>query len=289
MPSILGYIALATAGNELLRGQAAARFEGATLAGLGVGIIVAPKLFEAIGPNAFFLNAVLYGVSFLIYWLGVKDRPASARPSSGEHVGFRRYGALIRSSHVLLLAPTWIAINASIGLWMSQSLFQFAKANPKFPDQVLMGGFTANEITIAAIAIAVVFGAGPAVLGQPVQEPAADDDHRLRDRRRRRARRRRASLVNHSAHAADRGRDRRRSPSPASACSSSPARRRRRWACSPTSPSASRATAARSWACTSVFLAIGQIIGALIGGVAADLRGIDGMLDRDGRPARSWP
>ena len=28
----------------------------------------------------------------------------------------------------------------------------------------------------------------------------------------------------------------------------------------------------------SVFLAIGQIIGALIGGVAADLRGIDGML-----------
>ena len=28
----------------------------------------------------------------------------------------------------------------------------------------------------------------------------------------------------------------------------------------------------------SVFLAIGQIIGSLIGGVAADLRGIDGML-----------
>src|SRR6185437_5644160 len=43
---ILGFIALATAGNELLRGKAAARFEGATLAGLGVGFIVAPKLFE---------------------------------------------------------------------------------------------------------------------------------------------------------------------------------------------------------------------------------------------------
>jgi predicted MFS family arabinose efflux permease len=28
----------------------------------------------------------------------------------------------------------------------------------------------------------------------------------------------------------------------------------------------------------SVFLAIGQIIGALIGGIAADARGIDGML-----------
>jgi MFS family permease len=71
VPSILGFIALATAGNELLRGKAAARFEGATLAGLGVGFIVAPKLFEALGPNAFFLNAVVYGVSFLIYWGGV--------------------------------------------------------------------------------------------------------------------------------------------------------------------------------------------------------------------------
>ena len=35
VPSILGFIALATAGSELLRGKAAARFEGATLAGLG--------------------------------------------------------------------------------------------------------------------------------------------------------------------------------------------------------------------------------------------------------------
>ncbi len=35
VPSILGFIALATAGNELLRGKTAARFEGVTLAGLG--------------------------------------------------------------------------------------------------------------------------------------------------------------------------------------------------------------------------------------------------------------
>ena len=63
VPSILGYIALATAGNELLRGKAAARFEGATLAGLGVGFAAAPLLFDAFGPAAFFLNAVVYGIS----------------------------------------------------------------------------------------------------------------------------------------------------------------------------------------------------------------------------------
>ena len=160
VPSILGFIALATAGNEVLRGKAAARFEGATLAGLGVGFIVAPKLFEAIGPAAFFLNAGIYGISFLIYWLGVTDPKGEREAVAATHVGFDRYFQLIRSAHVLLLAPTWIAVNASIGLWFSQSLFQFSKANPRFPEQVLMRGYDANQITVAAILIAIVFGLG---------------------------------------------------------------------------------------------------------------------------------
>jgi MFS family permease len=160
VPSILGFVAVATAGDELRRGKAAARFEGATLAGLGVGFIIAPKLFEAIGPAAFFLNAAIYGISFLIYWRGVKDPAGDVEAVVSEHVGIDRYLQLVRSSHVLVLAPTWVAVNASIGLWFSQSLFQFSKPNPKFPDQRLMAGFDANQITIAAIVIAAVFGAG---------------------------------------------------------------------------------------------------------------------------------
>ena len=45
-------------------------------------------------------------------------------------------------------------------VWLSQSVFQLAKGDPRFPDQALMVGFTANQITIGAIVIAVVFGAG---------------------------------------------------------------------------------------------------------------------------------
>ena len=160
IPSILGFIALVTAGNETLRGKAAARFEGATIAGIGVGIIAAPKTFEVLGPTAFFLNAALYGVSFLIYLVGVKDPEAEREAIAMQHVGFRRYAHLLRSSNVWLLAPTWIAINASIGLWFSQSLFQLAKANPRFPDQFFMRGFSATEMTLAAIGIAIVFAAG---------------------------------------------------------------------------------------------------------------------------------
>src|SRR5664279_2570114 len=66
VPSILGFIAAVTAGDELLRGRAAARFEGATLAGLGVGLVAAGPLYFGIGGagglgrNAFLLNALIY-------------------------------------------------------------------------------------------------------------------------------------------------------------------------------------------------------------------------------------
>lgn len=160
IPSILGYIAIATAGNEALRGRAASRFEAATLAGLGLGFIVAPKLFEAVGPSAFLLNAVFYCGSLAIYFFGVKDPTGEKEAVAREHTTLARYLELIRHSGVWLLAPTWIAVNAAIGLWFSQSLFQFQRADPRFPDQWLLQGFSANQITLGALAIAVIFGAG---------------------------------------------------------------------------------------------------------------------------------
>ena len=91
VPSILGFIALATAGNEVMRGKTAARFEASTLAGLGAGAIVGVKLFEIVGPAAFFLNAALYGVSFLIYKFGVSR---SGRREGGRRRRARPGGSL---------------------------------------------------------------------------------------------------------------------------------------------------------------------------------------------------
>ena len=90
------------------------------------------SLFAAIGPAAFFLNALVYGVSFLIYWRGVED-PAGEAQTLAEtaRTACSRYVELLRSSHVWLLAPTWIAVNASIGLWFSQSIFQLDGREPR--------------------------------------------------------------------------------------------------------------------------------------------------------------
>ncbi|MEA2612396.1 MAG: hypothetical protein QOI52_355, partial [Chloroflexota bacterium] len=85
---------------------------------------------------------------------------AGARTGGGRRIDWSRYRAVLSSSQVWLLAPTWIAVNASIGLWFSQSIFQFAKANPDFPTQRLMRGFSPVEISATAVVIGIIFGLG---------------------------------------------------------------------------------------------------------------------------------
>ena len=275
VPSILGYIAMVTAGNELLRGQASARFEGATLLGLGAGFAVAPLLFAAFGPVAFFLNAILYGGSFLIFRM-VKDPEGEAEMIKAPHVDLSRYVALLRTSHVWLLAPTWIAVNASIGLWFSQSIFQFAKANPDFPDQALMRGFSPVQISGAAVLIGIIFGAGLLYWGGRFKNL------------------RRTTIIRYGIfgggalvaaglvvnHAPD--------SLPLIGLAAVLVAIGGLFVLAGATPAAlglladisERFPADRGaiMGLYSVFLAIGQIIGSLIGGVAADLRGIDGML-----------
>lgn len=167
VPSILGYIAMVTAGDELLRGRASARFEAATLAGLGLGLVCAGLLYRLIGPAAFLLNAVIYGGSFALFRFGVEDPAGEAATLSAPHYGWRRYLSILGTSHVWLLAPTWIAVNAALGLWTSQSIFQLVRRPaPRFADQALMGGFGPVEISLGIGVALLVFLAGLAYWGE---------------------------------------------------------------------------------------------------------------------------
>jgi MFS family permease len=163
VPSILGFIAFATAADELARGRAVARFEAATLAGLLVGMVLAGPLFALFGPPAFLLNALLYLLSFVIYKYGVRQdaepQPAGAAHARGE--GIRRYARILRSRQIWLLAPTWIAINATLGLYTSQTLFQLVRApDPRFAGQQLMGGFSPLVVSVGLGLAGLLFFAG---------------------------------------------------------------------------------------------------------------------------------
>ncbi len=163
VPSILGFIAFATAADELARGRAVARFEAATLAGLLTGMVLAGPLFQVFGPAAFLLNALLYLLSFSIFRYGVRrdaePEPAAAAHDKGE--GLARYARILRSRQVWLLAPTWIAINATLGLYTSQTLFQLVRApDPRFAGQQLMGGFSPLAVSLGLGVGGLLFFAG---------------------------------------------------------------------------------------------------------------------------------
>jgi MFS family permease len=176
IPSILGFIALATSHDEGLRGRTVAQFEAATLAGLGLGMVAAGGLWALLDRNAFYLNAVLYAVSFAIYRYGVShsrsDEAADAIEAGdavdtpgamGRRGAFDldRYRRVLASRSVWLLAPTWIAVNAFIGAWTSQSIFQLVdERKPGFEDQLLMGGFAPTQVSIGLGVALLIFFAG---------------------------------------------------------------------------------------------------------------------------------
>jgi len=167
IPSILGFIAVATAMDEGLRGKTVARFEAATLAGLLAGFAAAGPIFAVFGPVGFLLNGVLYLVSMSIYRWGV-DRTLEAsleaphaKGSSG--IDFSRYRRILGQSHVWLIAPTWVAINAVLGLFTTQTIFQLVRRDepdPQFADQLLMGGFEPLQISAGLVVGGLLFFAG---------------------------------------------------------------------------------------------------------------------------------
>lgn len=165
IPSILGFIAVATAMDEGLRGKTVARFEAATLAGLLAGFAVAGPLFAVLGTVGFLVNGVLYLVSLSIYRWGVDRRLEASlqapHASSSGRIDLSRYRAILGRSHVWLLAPTWVAINAVLGLFTTQTIFQLVKtADAKFSDQLLMGGFDPLQISAGLTVGGLLFFAG---------------------------------------------------------------------------------------------------------------------------------
>jgi MFS family permease len=167
VPSTLGFIAAETADDERLRGRVVSLFEFVSLGGmLAVGPALAGLLWDAFGRPAFFLNCFSYLVALGLYAYGVSEVPrdrqadisAPATPARAS-VELSRYWKIATSRKVLLFAPTWLAINAILGLWALQAPL-LLKGNIRDTSQFLMQGVSATRIGIGEAVLAVVFGAG---------------------------------------------------------------------------------------------------------------------------------
>jgi len=169
IPSTLGFIAAETADDERLRGRVVALFELVSLGGmLAVGPALGGWLWESFGRPAFFLNCGFYLVSLFLYAYGVRevkrDRrlvAAAERHDSGRSIGadVRRYIHIATNRRVLLFTPTWLAINAILGLWALQAPL-LLRGNIEDKSQFLMQDFGAANLGLGEAALAVVFGLG---------------------------------------------------------------------------------------------------------------------------------
>jgi MFS family permease len=160
VPSVLGFLAFVTSGDEGLRGRASARFEAATVAGLGAGFAAAGPVWTLLGPTGFLANALVYLGALALYRYGVPDIEGVAQRRRRPMV-LARYRRILGRSRVWLLAPTWIALNAALGLYTSQTLFQLVREpDPRFGDQSLVGGLEPLAVSAAFVAGGLVFFAG---------------------------------------------------------------------------------------------------------------------------------
>jgi MFS family permease len=172
-PATLGYIAETTTHSAKLRARVVGFFEIATIGGMALGFSLGGWLWRHYGhpavvfgvtltSPAFALNAVIYLASLAILWFGMHEYHEAKRTathSSNVREAFSNYLKLFMNPRVQSFAPAWIAINAVLGVWINLTARIFTDKSI-FPDQLLVGRFDSFEAGNIRAAYAVIFVLG---------------------------------------------------------------------------------------------------------------------------------
>jgi len=157
-PALLSFLAGATRDDAALRGRVMGYYELSLLGGIALGGVAAGALWDAVQTLGFSVLAGCYCAAALLFAAGAAQ--ARAAEASSEHpLGGLRLA--LRDPLLVRLAPAWLAVNALIGLWLTQLSFQLT--GPPVPGQVLPGAFTARDAGFVQLGFALALASG--VLG----------------------------------------------------------------------------------------------------------------------------
>lgn len=160
-PGVLAQLTDATDAAPGDRGRVMSWFELTLFVGLALGSVSAGPLWERLGTRAFALMALVYLAAGMLFFWGagarhVSHRRRPARPTAGLR-------AALADPSLRRLAPAWLAANAVVGLWVTHIVFQLS--GPPAPGQYLVGRFSPTEVSVIAFVYALVFGVGIALWG----------------------------------------------------------------------------------------------------------------------------
>ncbi|MBI2886116.1 MAG: MFS transporter [Chloroflexi bacterium] len=155
VPSVLGYLAVATSRSDALRGRTMVVFESVTVLGFAMGFTLGGLLWDRLHASAFPLVALVYLLASAAFLL-VQDNGASVPRKRG----WQFYRTVLRHVPTLSFAPSWICVNAILGLWFIHLGFQMAQMDN--PAQLLVGGFSGSAIGLVTggVALVLVLGTG---------------------------------------------------------------------------------------------------------------------------------
>jgi MFS family permease len=158
-PPLLAFLAGATRDAPERRARAMSFFEVSLLAGLALGGVAAAQLWSRLHKSAFGAVALIAVGCAVLLFVSVRSSPSRERTFALS--GLRQ---VLRDPHVRRLAPSWIAVNAVVGLWLGPTL-AFLLTEPARSDQYLNGIFATRPATFGWVLFGytLVFGAGVSI------------------------------------------------------------------------------------------------------------------------------
>lgn len=141
VPTALGTIAAATAGDRTIRARASGAFEGATLFGYAGGFLLGGFTYHALHRAAFVVLAVFYlGASLVCLRFVPRVPPLRVSPLP---VVLR---AITGPGPIRAFIPAWLAVNALVGAWYFNVASLLKRAED--PSQTLIHGFDERLISL---------------------------------------------------------------------------------------------------------------------------------------------
>jgi MFS family permease len=138
-------------------------FEVATLAGMVMAIPIAGKISSTLDTWGFLIVIAIYIFTLLLIALGVEES-LGAQAVRQRRSSWREDLTVIRHKRIFTFLPAWFSVNALVGAWSVLITIMLAYPNPaadrRHPAQLLYGGFSQMSATLWVGFFALVFLVG---------------------------------------------------------------------------------------------------------------------------------
>jgi MFS family permease len=163
VPATLGYITDATVGSSRLRARVVTAFEIVTVGSLVLAIPLGGKISSALDTWGFLVVIAIYLLTLLIIVLGVDECIERQAPKARNRPGrsLLQGLAVIRHKRIYTFLPAWFSVNALVGAWTALLTIMLSYPDPaadqRHPGQLLYGGFTRMSASLWVGLFALIF------------------------------------------------------------------------------------------------------------------------------------